>query len=208
MDARWERYRSLQPDFSRPVAEDARLLHSWHGESAGGQFGWVATGAGDVDGDGVEDMLTSAPFAAGADGAAAGGVVYVFSGRSGARLHRFEGPAGAQLGVSVAAPGDLDGDGRSDAAAGSFGGLVRAWSGADGAQLWEWRGDAAAQFGREVAAAGDWNLDGAADLLVSLPEHDGGRGALELRSGADGAVLLRREGRRPATISLRPYRRA
>lgn len=155
-------------DFERPVAEDARVLHAWHGENAGDQFGWVAIGAGDVNGDGCEDVITSAPFAAGEAGAAAG-YVYLYSGKDGALLHRFAGGTGERLGISVAALGDLNADGCEDVAAGTC----------------------------EVSAAGDWNEDGTPDLLLSIPLHDGGRGALEVRSGSDGTVLFRRAGETP-----------
>lgn len=196
VDGRWRRYRGMEPDYGAPLVEDARLLHAWHGERAGDQFGWVAVGAGDADADGVEDVVTSAPFAAGKSGAASG-VVYVFSGATGARLHRLEGAAGERLGMSVAGLGDLDGDGRDDFAAGSLGGVVRIWSGGDGRMLREWRGEASEQFGREVAPAGDWDEDGVPDVLLTIPGFVSARGAVEARSGADGAVLLRLEGESP-----------
>lgn len=194
-DPRWARYRDLKHDVSVPVAGGPAVLRAWHGEKAGDQFGWVAVGAGDVDGDGIEDVITSAPFAAGADGPA-GGVVSVYSGADGQPLHRIAGSNGEGLGISVAAAGDLNGDGRADFAAGTLGGeCARVWSGADGKVLLELRGEEpGAQFGRAVAAAGDWNADGVPDLLLSIPEHDAGRGALEVRSGRDGSRLFRRDG--------------
>ncbi len=194
-DSRWRRYAGLKPDFGAPLADGPALLHAWHGEKAGDQFGWVAVGAGDVDGDGAEDVLTSAPFASPAAGAAAG-LVYVFSGATGQPLHRISGAAGERLGISVTTLGDLDGDGRADFAAGTLGGeCARVWSGASGQVLFEVRGEEpGAQFGREVSEAGDWNADGTPDLLLSIPEHDAGRGALEVRSGRDGSVLHRMVG--------------
>jgi len=58
-------------------AEDVRVLHEFHGENAGDQFGWVARSVGDLDGDGVTDFATTAPSWPG-DGRWLG-KVYVYS---------------------------------------------------------------------------------------------------------------------------------
>ena len=41
--------------------EPVRIIHEWRGESVNDQFGWVARDIGDVNGDGVHDVTTSAP---------------------------------------------------------------------------------------------------------------------------------------------------
>ena len=68
----------------------------------------------DWNGDGVLDVLAAAPFAQ-------DGLVRVFSGVNGATLFTYSagGAAGDNLGVSIAAHGDYDGDGVDDIAFGA-----------------------------------------------------------------------------------------
>ncbi len=47
--------------FENPFVEPVKILREWDGEAANDQFGWIARNIGDVDGDGVADMVTSAP---------------------------------------------------------------------------------------------------------------------------------------------------
>ena len=59
------RYGTLLPteaELAHPFLEDVTILRQWVGESAGDQFGWIARNIGDVDGDGINDVTTSAPF--------------------------------------------------------------------------------------------------------------------------------------------------
>jgi hypothetical protein len=68
--------------------------------------------AGDIDGDGVRDIVASAPF-----GNNTHGIVLVCSGSNGAVLHTFAGTANnVDLGYSIAVGGDYDGDGIPDIA--------------------------------------------------------------------------------------------
>ena len=48
-------------EFANPFVEPVRVLREWDGEASGDQFGWIARNIGDVDGDGVPDVVTSAP---------------------------------------------------------------------------------------------------------------------------------------------------
>ena len=66
------RYNALLPvadDFARPFVEPVTVLREWVGEAMNDQFGWIARNIGDVDHDGVPDLVTSAPTsAAGGEG--------------------------------------------------------------------------------------------------------------------------------------------
>lgn len=78
-------------------------------------FGWCLAAAGDVDGDGHDDVLVGAP---GDDTHFEdAGAAYVFSGANGALLFTLFGQApGERLGGLVCGLGDVDGDGLSDIA--------------------------------------------------------------------------------------------
>jgi hypothetical protein len=135
------------------------LLFFMDGDSAEDRLGFSVAGVGDVNGDRVPDLAVGAP---GDDNQGLqAGSVRVFSGATGAILYTFHGDgAGDQLGFSVGAAGDANGDGRADIVAGadedgtngSKAGLARVFSGLDGFVLHTLFGDAANdRFGRSVA---------------------------------------------------------
>ncbi len=180
------------------------------GESAGDFFGYDADGIGDIDGDGIEDLVIGAPFRD--EGGTDAGKVYVVSGASGLLLHAQVGSAaGAQLGELVAGIGDVDGDGIRDFAACAAGfnqgkGRVEVRSGSTGVLLW-WMDGAAdsGELGRTGISAGpDVDGDGRPDLLISergwdlLPKDDRGRALL--CSGATGAILRTFDGANPGDL--------
>jgi hypothetical protein len=189
------RFHALLPtdaDFAQPFVEPVTIIREWRGESTGDQFGWIARNIGDVDGDGVADVVTSAPTRQ--NGGANAGRVYVYSTLTGTLLWTADGQPGDRLGTGIEAAGDVNTDGIPDVVAGAPGrGEAYVHSGRDGARLHTFKGAGPAeQFGRHVSGAGDLNNDGHADVLVGAP----GRGASSadagraiIYSGKDGAVL-------------------
>jgi hypothetical protein len=161
------------------------------------EAGRALAGLGDTDGDGL------GAFAIGARGAAGGaGQVGLWGGplsgtvRLDAAPVALTGAPGDQAGRSLAAPGDLDGDGLADLLVGGVGaeGDGRVWvlhGPLTGSAALAERADAAMLplapgrgAGLALAAAGDVTGDGLPDLLVGLPRADG------TAPGAGAALLL------------------
>ncbi|RMH02382.1 MAG: hypothetical protein D6702_08990, partial [Planctomycetota bacterium] len=154
---------------------DGSLLLALSGLVAGDRFGSAVASPGDLDGDGVPDLLVGAP---GADpaGRLEAGTAEVFSGATGTPLLSFAGAAvGDELGRAVAPLGDADGDGTPDLLVGSGlvdpnsignAGAALVFSGADGALLHRFLGASGDRLGDAVAGAGDLNGDGLADVLA------------------------------------------
>jgi FG-GAP repeat protein len=160
-------------------------------EGAGGAFGTSIAVIGDMDGDGLPDLLIGAPYLNVQTGAA-----YVVSPVSGVVLRTFGGTQTfSRFGDSVGGCGDLDGDGIADALVADphnegYGSL-KAFSGATGSQLFEvdslqyW-------FDPVVQGVLDLNGDGVRDFAL------GGRagtqyGFAAIYSGITGLPLIRVE---------------
>lgn len=84
---------------------DGVLLYTLDGESSGDEFGYTVSGAGDVNGDGVADLIVGARLNdfAGMDA----GRTYVYSGANGGLLYTFTGEAASDefgWSVSMATP--------------------------------------------------------------------------------------------------------
>ena len=192
------RYATLFPsdaEYEDPFVEPARILREWRGEAKGDQFGWIARDIGDVDGDGIRDVVTSAPTWGSKPDGTATGRVYAYSSGTGALLWSVDGHPGDQLGLGVEAAGDVDGDGTPDVLAGApYGNRAVVLSGKDGRVILDLPARQSGEaFGQHVADLGDVNGDGHADFVVGAPLNDaGGKGAgrAYVFSGADGSVLL------------------
>jgi hypothetical protein len=185
-------------EFNKPFVEPARVIHEWRAETKGDQFSWIARGVGDVDGDKVADILTSAPTF-GANGQPNGpGKVYVYSGRSGKLIWEHVGDAGDQLGTGLESAGDVNRDGVNDVIAGAPG-TARAYvySGRDGKTLLTLKGTVEESYGSSAAGAGDQNGDGYADVVVGAPSSNAagqGAGRAYVVSGKDGSTLATLDG--------------
>jgi hypothetical protein len=141
-----------------------------------GAFGrFFASGAGDVDRDGIGDAFIGdyAAFARNAEGT---GHAYIFSGRTGERLHLFTGVnPGDGFGVGRGIP-DVNGDSHADL-------LIAAYTNSDGAPaagktyLYSGRSGALLRtitatlegdnFGVDAIGMGDTNDDGLDDFLIT-----------------------------------------
>lgn len=201
-DARFALLFPDQLDYAKPFVQPVRIIHEWHGEKAGDEFGWIARGIGDADGDGVTDVAVSAtanpPYGDGH------GHLYLYSGKSGRLLWKVDGKEGALLGTGLEAAGDVDGDRIPDVAAGAPGErTVYVYSGKDGRPLWHFTGDPLDHdLGTAVAGIGDFDGDGVPDVAAGAPgseTHARGTaaGRAYVLSGRDGKPLQVLDGEQP-----------
>ena len=181
--------------------EDCNVLRTHAGPGPGSSFGWVGREAGDVDGDGVLDLVVGAPgYASGA------GRAFVYSGASGQLLFLHDGAPASNLGSDVAPAGDVDGDGFGDVLVGAPGGLTTSVGHAvvlagpaGGVMLSISSGLAGDLFGASVEGVGDVDGDGTPDLLVGATLDDTtftNAGRAYVYSGT-GALLRTHEGNEP-----------
>ncbi len=172
-----------------PVSGDVSLADAaakLDSEGLDDQAGYSVASAGDVDGDGLDDLLVGA-YRADGPGADAGAAYVLYAPVSGSVPL---GAADARLGganpndaagFSVSSAGDVDGDGHGDLVVGAYNeatagydagaaylllGPVSGQRSLDTAEA-TWLGEAGSDYaGRSVSAAGDVDADGFGDALI------------------------------------------
>ena len=143
--------------------------------------GGVRVAVGDVDGDGVADIIT-------APGRGAGAHVRVFSGASGHVLRSFLAFEPAFRNGAYVAAGDVNGDRKADVIVGAGAGArVKVFDGGDGHLRSSFLAYGASFAGGVRVAAGDVNGDGRADVIAGPGR--GGSPQIKVLGAANGAVL-------------------
>ncbi len=169
------------------------LLRSVVATTPGNAYPRSCAGLGDLDTDGFDDFLVGeVPVPA------ALGRVRVISGHTGSTLQLLLGASiGDGFGQVVANAGDLTGDGKSDAFAGSPvaapsgtpTGRVQLFSAADGTLVRAWNGSQPNEaFGNSISSVGDLDLDGVPDAIFGAPQQVTQAGRVEVVHGSDGSV--------------------
>jgi hypothetical protein len=171
-------------------------LREWEGAGDNGLFGHWVLPVPDLDGDGLADVVISAPNSA-PDGKLRG-IVTARSPKSGNTIWTRTAEREENLGWHLDLAGDQDGDGVEDIFAGAptghDAGRVYLLSGKDGSVLRTYKpDDHRSSFGWYVARIDDLDGDGKAELLVGAfqgedPPGDP-KGAIYLFSGASGTLL-------------------
>jgi hypothetical protein len=174
---------------------DGALIRAWDGEWPDGLFGQSVTPVPDLSGDGLADLIITAPH--GTFEGHMSGVVVARSPKTGAELWRYGKSDNENLGWDLTLAGDQNGDGHTDVFVGApalESGRVYLLSGKDGTALRTYEPRAnAGSFGWYVARLDDLDDDGHPDLAVGAPfatDENGAKvGGAWLLSAAKGTEL-------------------
>ena len=170
---------------------DAMQERFFTGFAASDQFGYSISSAGDVNGDGYDDIVIGALF--NDAGGTNAGRAYIYYGgiivNSGVDVILTGLAAGDQFGISVSSAGDVNGDGFGDViigannndAGGSNAGRAYIYFGGSSmnnvADVLLTGAAISDNFGYSVSSAGDMNGDGYSDVIVGAQLNDAGGNA-------------------------------
>jgi hypothetical protein len=179
-------------------------IHEWAGAGVTGEsFGASCAPAGDLDADGVPDVLISISNLAGVSGDHR---LRAYSGATGLMLDEWPeikvggGVTASGNGPPMATLGDVDGDGHDEFAARCLNlhagfpdaHVVHVVSGADGSVMSTFGGLLDGEYvGYSVAGPGDLDGDGVPDLAIGAPQADNAKGYVVAYSLADESELFR-----------------
>jgi hypothetical protein len=187
-----------------------KLLHSLEPPQplGGSAFGWSVADAGDLDKDGMSDILVGAPYSS-VGNITVQGRGYAFSGKDGKLLLTLDDPepiGGEAFGWRMTSAGDLNKDGVPDILVGApykdigsiaAQGVVFVFNGADGQLLFTLNSPAPkpyACFGHTLAQGPDVDQDSAPEILVSAPfqtvDQYHVQGEVFIFNGRDGRHLI------------------
>lgn len=175
---------------------DVVLDFTFDGEAADDRFGYSVSSAGDLNGDGWEDVVVGAPLqAAGGDGA---GRAYVYWGggfmTSPGLVLTGGGALGYQLGTTVSTAGNLDGDLDDELLVASVSGGQYVAHGYLGGGAMDAMPDFVVPGGLDLARVGDFNGDGLDDFVVGDPIYANHSGRATVYAGKSYKLRLPKPG--------------
>jgi len=190
---------SFPPLDAQWVEADCIDTLSIEGPVVSDTFGWITDSVGDVTGDGIGEIVSTAPLSGNA-----AGLVRVYDGVTGDEVwSRVGGATSSILGYDIQIR-DWNGDGILDVFAGApfdaNGGQVWILSGDSGALLFEFDpgntpGDG---FGASIAVDGDFDGDGIDDVAIGSigydPPGSANAGRVYVYSGVQGALITTIDG--------------